>query len=71
MVHSEIINIFLPPWVTERYLASYVLDCFQSLSEHLNSFIMVVVVAAEILRFEGVQSHCKIYTLGSRLTSCL
>jgi hypothetical protein len=65
-VGSEIINnVFLPPPVKEKYLASYVLDRLQSSSEDLNSYIMAAVTAAEILGFEGGRpgwftAYCKI-----------
>jgi hypothetical protein len=56
MVHSEIVNTFLPPWLKKRYLALYALDRFQSSSEDSKSYVMAVVVAAEISGFEGVES---------------
>jgi hypothetical protein len=56
-VRSKIINTFLPPRVKERFLASYVLDRFQSSSEELNSYIMAVVAAADIFGFEGPESR--------------
>jgi hypothetical protein len=57
MVRSEIISTFLPPRVKERFLASYVMDRFQSSSENLNSYIMSVVAAADILGYEGPESQ--------------
>jgi hypothetical protein len=57
MVQSEIISTFLPPRVKERFLASYVLDWFQSSGEDLNIYIMSVVAAADILGFVGSESQ--------------
>jgi hypothetical protein len=42
-VRSAVISTFLSPHVNERFIASYVLDRFQSSSEDLNNYIMVVV----------------------------
>jgi hypothetical protein len=57
MVQSEIISTFLPPRVKERFLASYVLDRFQSTGVDMNTYIMSVVVAADILGFSGSESQ--------------
>jgi hypothetical protein len=57
MVQSEVISIFLPPRVKERFLTLYVLDPFQSLGEDLNTYIMSVVAAADILGFVGSESQ--------------
>jgi hypothetical protein len=57
VVQSEIIATFLPPRVKERFLASYVLDRFQSSGEDLNTHVMSVVAAADILGFVGSESQ--------------
>jgi hypothetical protein len=57
MFRSEIVNTFLPPRVRERYLALYVLDCFQSSTEDLNSYTMAVVAEAETLGFVVEKFH--------------
>jgi hypothetical protein len=48
MFHSEIVNNFLSHQVGERFLTSYVLDCFQSASEYSNGYTTAVVMAADI-----------------------
>jgi hypothetical protein len=57
MVHSETVNTLLRPWVKERYLALYVLDCFQSSSEDFNRHTIAVVAAADILGFKDGKSR--------------
>jgi hypothetical protein len=43
--------------VKERFLASHVLERFQSSSEDLNSYVMSVVAAADILGFSGTEGQ--------------
>jgi C4-dicarboxylate transporter len=57
MVQSVIISIFLPPRVKEGFIASYVLELFQSSGEDLNTYVMSVVAAAEILGYTGLESQ--------------
>jgi hypothetical protein len=57
MLQSEIISTFLPPRVKEGFLASHVLDRFQSSGEDLNMYVMSVVAAAEILGYTGSESQ--------------
>jgi hypothetical protein len=56
-VRSLIVSTFLPPRVKEKHLGSYVLERFQSSSEDMNSYIMSVVAAADILGFVGSESQ--------------
>jgi hypothetical protein len=58
MVQSEIISTFLPPRVKERFLASYVLERYQSTGEDFNSYVMSLVAAADILGF--ADSECQL-----------
>jgi hypothetical protein len=64
LVCSEIISTFLPPCVRERILALDIIDLFQSSSEYLSSYFVLVVTAAYNLRLKGQESlcirHCKI-----------
>jgi hypothetical protein len=72
MVQSEIISTFLPPRVKEKFLASYVLERFQSSGEDLNSYIMSMVAAADILGFAGSESqlvHRMVQNLHPRVKS--
>jgi hypothetical protein len=73
LVCPEIISTFLPPRVRERFLDSYVLDCFQSSSKDLSSYLVLVVAAADILGLKGQESqsirHCKISIRKLRRTS--
>jgi hypothetical protein len=74
LVRSEIISTFLPPRVKERFLASYILERFQSSSEDLNSYVMSVVPAADILGFEGSESelvHRMLQNIHPRIKSYL
>jgi hypothetical protein len=74
LVRSEIISTFLPPRVKERFLASYILERFQSSSEDLNNFVMSVVAAADILGFEGSESqlvHRMLQNIHPRIKSYL
>jgi hypothetical protein len=57
MLQSEIISTFLPPRVKEEFLASYVLVRFQSSAEDLNTYVMSVVAAAEVLGYTGSESQ--------------
>jgi hypothetical protein len=58
IVRAQIISTFLPPRLKEKFLLiSYVLDRFQSSTEDLNTYIMLVVVAADILGFSGSESQ--------------
>jgi hypothetical protein len=41
--------------VNERFLASHVLERFQSSSEDLNRYVMSVIAAADILGFSGTE----------------
>jgi hypothetical protein len=74
MVLSEIISTFFPPRLKERFLASYVLDRFQSTGENMNTYIMSVVAAADILGFSGSESqlvHRMVQNLHLRVKSFL
>jgi hypothetical protein len=55
VVQAEIISTFLPPRIKEQFLASHVLDRFQSPTEDLIEYIMSVVTAAKILGFLGTE----------------
>ncbi|PNF24849.1 hypothetical protein B7P43_G12918 [Cryptotermes secundus] len=57
LVQTEIISTFLPCRVKERFLASHVLEGFQSPGEDLNSYVMSVVAAADILGFSGSEAQ--------------
>jgi hypothetical protein len=57
-VRASIISTFLPLRLMEGFLRTYVLDRFQSSSEDLNTYIMSVVAAADILGFSG--SECQL-----------
>ena len=57
LVQTEIISTFLPCRVKERFLASHVLERFQSPGEDLNSYVMSVVAAADILGFSGSEAQ--------------
>jgi hypothetical protein len=74
VVRSLIISTFLPPLLKENFLTSYVLDHFQASSEILNSYIMSVVAAADILGFEGSESqlvHRMLQNMHPRIKSYL
>jgi hypothetical protein len=55
VVQAEIISTFLPPRIKEQFLASHVLDRFQSPTEDLTEYIMSVVTVAKILGFLGTE----------------
>jgi hypothetical protein len=55
VVQTEMISTFLPCRVKERFLASHVLESFQTSSEDVNSYVMSVVAAADILGFSGTE----------------
>jgi hypothetical protein len=74
MVQSKIISTFLPPCVKESFVASYVLERFQSSGEDLNSYVMSVVAAADILGFSGLESQLvqrMVQNLHPRVTSSI
>jgi hypothetical protein len=57
MVQTEIVSIFLPPRVKERFLTSYVLNRFQDHGEDVTDYVTSVVEAAKILGFAGSESQ--------------
>ncbi|PNF34293.1 hypothetical protein B7P43_G16384, partial [Cryptotermes secundus] len=56
VVSSEISSTFLPPCIREEFVSKYVLWRFQSPTEYLTQFVMLVVAAARILSYHGSES---------------
>ena len=70
----EIISTFLSCRVKGRFLASHVLERFQSPGEDLNSYVMSVVAAADILGFSGLETQlvqCMLQNLHPKVKSYL
>jgi hypothetical protein len=62
----EMMPAFFPPRTRERFLASYVLDHFQSPT---NPYLKAIVAAADILGYQGQESEmaCRIFKIFIRM----
>ncbi|PNF34200.1 hypothetical protein B7P43_G17550 [Cryptotermes secundus] len=74
LVCSEILSIFLPPHIQEGFLSRYVLNRFQAATEELSQFVISVVTATNILKYQAPESglvHRIVQKIHPQVCSCL